>query len=54
MFSAYNTRTEVNGGTHLGFLTAENFSETMCFKKLKQKKKICGSREHVGPEVKQM
>lgn len=26
--------------THRCFFTAENFSETMCFKKLKQKKKI--------------
>lgn len=27
--------------THLGFLMTEKFSDTMCFKKLKQKKKIC-------------
>lgn len=33
-------RKNINGETYLCFLTAENFSETMCFKKLKQKKKI--------------
>ena len=33
-------------GTHLTFFTAENFSETMCFKKLKQKKKIWWRKTH--------
>lgn len=41
-YDTISDRKIINGNTHLCFFTAENFSETMCFKKLKQKKKIWG------------